>query len=146
MLPRIICGSSAGSLVAAFICTTPYEDLGDILSSEESLLFHFVEHAEPSGNPLARLLFYLKKGYFLKAERLFTQMRELVGEVTFQEAFDRYKWVLNITVCGEQQEDDSLMLNYLSAPNVLICSAAAASCAVPSVFQPVALLCKNSRG
>ena len=27
LLPRIICGSSAGSLVACYICTRPYSEL-----------------------------------------------------------------------------------------------------------------------
>ena len=30
LLPRIICGSSAGSIVAALICTRTYEELEDL--------------------------------------------------------------------------------------------------------------------
>ena len=76
---------------------------------------------------------------------MFEELRNQIGDITFQEAFDKYKWILNITVCGENEQDDSMIMNYLTAPNVLICSAAAASCAVPSVFSPVVILCKNSK-
>ena len=31
LLPRIICGSSAGSIAAAFLCTRKYEDIGELL-------------------------------------------------------------------------------------------------------------------
>ena len=39
-----------------------------------------------------------------------------------------------------------MILNYLTAPNILIWSACAASCAVPHIFKAVQLMCKNSRG
>ncbi len=146
LLPRIICGSSAGALVASFICTRSYEELASAFENEVDLLFDFVEHEVKGGNPLSQLQYFLKNGHFLKIEALFAQIRQKIGELTFQEAFDKYKWVLNITVCGQNQEDDSLMMNYLTAPNVLICSAATASCAVPSVFSAVVILCKNSKG
>jgi len=38
------------------------------------------------------------------------------------------------------------LLNYLTAPNVLIWSAASASCAIPGVYQPVPLLAKTRDG
>jgi len=36
-------------------------------------------------------------------------------------------------------------LNYLTAPNILIWSAAVASCSIPLYFQAVELYCKNER-
>lgn len=39
-----------------------------------------------------------------------------------------------------------LLLNYLTAPDVLIWSASAASCALPFLYEPVELMAKNDRG
>lgn len=36
-------------------------------------------------------------------------------------------------------------MNYLTAPNVLIWSAAIASCSIPLYFPPCELLCKNEK-
>ena len=32
-------------------------------------------------------------------------LRDNIGDVTFQEAFDKYGWILNITVTGSTQYD-----------------------------------------
>lgn len=39
----------------------------------------------------------------------------------------------------------TLVLNYLTAPNVLVRTAVCASCAVSGVFAPVELLAKNAQ-
>jgi len=36
-------------------------------------------------------------------------------------------------------------LNYLTAPNVIISTAVCASCAIPLVYEPVKILCKNDK-
>jgi len=38
------------------------------------------------------------------------------------------------------------LLNYITSPNVLIWSAVSASCAIPKIFEPVELFCKDNRG
>ena len=57
-----------------------------------------------------------------------------VGELTFQEAFDRTGRIINITVAPVNNYDPPRLLNYLTAPHVCVWSAAAASCAVPGAF------------
>lgn len=69
-----------------------------------------------------------------------------MGDITFQEAFDKYGWILNITVTGTTEHDEDRLLNYLTAPNVLIWSASAASCAIPYVYGATDLYCKNHEG
>lgn len=44
------------------------------------------------------------------------------------------------------QYDPDRLLNYLTAPNVLIWSASAASCAIPYIYGPTDLYCKDYRG
>ena len=50
-----------------------------------------------------------------------------IGNFTFQEAFDRTGRILNITVSPQNRSDPPRLLNYLTAPHVLIWSAAVAS-------------------
>ena len=46
----------------------------------------------------------------------------------------------------QQHSSEPILLNYLTAPTVLIWSAACASCAVPHLYRPVELLAKNPAG
>ena len=73
-------------------------------------------------------------------------MRDNIGEYTFQEAYDKFGIILNITVTGVSEYDPDRLLNYLTAPNVLIWSASAASCAIPYIYGATDLYCKDHRG
>jgi predicted acylesterase/phospholipase RssA len=73
-------------------------------------------------------------------------LRDNIGEYTFQEAYDKFGVILNITVTGMSQHDPDRLLNYLTAPNVLIWSASAASCAIPYIFGATDLYCKDYTG
>ena len=50
-------------------------------------------------------------------------MRQNIGDVTFLEAFNRTRRILNITVSSSTNFEMPRLLNYLTAPNVLIWSA-----------------------
>lgn len=50
---------------------------------------------------------------------------------------------MNITATGYGEYDNYRLLNYLTAPNVIIWSAVCASCALPHIFGPVDLFCKD---
>lgn len=69
--------------------------------------------------------------------------RDNTGDLTFQEAYDKTGWILNITVTGIGDHESYRVLNYLTSPNVLIWSAAVASCGIPYVYGPVEIFCKN---
>ena len=49
-------------------------------------------------------------------------------------------------VAGDNKFEEYKILNYLTAPNVLIYSAATASCSVPFVFGPSKIYCKDENG
>lgn len=53
---------------------------------------------------------------------------------------------MNITVTGSGEHDEDRLLNYLTAPNVLIWSASTASCAIPFVYGATDLYCKDHQG
>lgn len=73
-------------------------------------------------------------------------LRDNIGDYTFQEAYDKFGVILNITVTGTSRYDSDRLLNYLTAPNVLIWSASAASCAIPFIYGATDLYCKDYEG
>jgi len=73
-------------------------------------------------------------------------VRENLGNYTFKEAYERTGRVLNITVASTQDFEFNRLLNYLTAPNVIIWSAAVASCALRFLFEPVPLMSKDREG
>ena len=70
-------------------------------------------------------------------------LQKNVGDVTFYEAYERTGKILNITVSPANDYERPRLLNYLTSPNVLIWSAACASCAFPILYQPVELVAKS---
>lgn len=62
------------------------------------------------------------------------------------QAFDRTGRIVNITVAPQNKTDPPRLLNYLTAPHVLVWSAAVCSSSVPGVFEPSVLLVKDADG
>ena len=58
------------------------------------------------------------------------------GDITFKEIYDKNGWILNITVSGMKLASDYKVLNYLTAPNVIVWSACLASCMIPGMYAP----------
>jgi len=52
----------------------------------------------------------------------------------------------NITVSSSTTYEMPRLLNYLTAPNVLVYSAVAASCSLPFFFTSSEILCKTESG
>ena len=72
-----------------------------------------------------------------------------VPPLTFQEAYELSGRIINIVVSpasGSGNKDSLRLLNYLTAPNVLVWSASLASCAIPGIYAPVELLKKDENG
>ena len=74
-------------------------------------------------------------------------LRDNMGDLTFKEAYEKTGWILNISVTGHGKYDQSKLFNYLNAPNVVIWSAACASCCLPFAYgPPVELMYKTKEG
>lgn len=141
LLPRIMSGASAGSIVCAVLCTRkddevpdlirmfPFGDLGVFEGEKESLMDH-MRHL-------------LTTGSWSDITNLTRVMRSLLGDVTFQEAYNRTRRICNICVSSASIYDVPRLLNYITAPNVILWSAVAASCSVPMIFQGHPLLMKD---
>ena len=69
-----------------------------------------------------------------------------MGDITFEEAYQKTGRVLNIVVTPTTKRTSPLVLNYMTAPNVTVYSAILASCSVPVMFAPRRLYEKNESG
>lgn len=152
MLPRVISGSSAGAIVAAIVCTRSDEELALQIAAIDEV------HPEDFYAPTAQLAFYsansaaevlrhlIRKGTLQDSAVLQEKLQGLLGEVTFFEAFQRSGRILNISVTAADTKEPPRLLNYLTAPNVIIWSAVVCSSAFPFLYSPGQLLARNAKG
>jgi predicted acylesterase/phospholipase RssA len=66
--------------------------------------------------------------------------------MTFAEAYKKTGRVLCITLSAIEKKSPPVLINYISAPNVVIASAILASAAVPGFVQPIRLQIKDADG
>jgi TAG lipase/steryl ester hydrolase/phospholipase A2/LPA acyltransferase len=107
--------------------------------------FNIFEKTGKEEGLMVRLARLLKYGTWLDNKYLSNTMRELLGDITFQEAYNRSRRILNVTVSSASIHEMPRLLNYLTAPNVLIWSAVCASCSVPVMFASYDILAKNPK-
>ncbi|MFO1425094.1 MAG: DUF3336 domain-containing protein [Candidatus Competibacteraceae bacterium] len=137
LLPQVISGSSAGSIAAATIGTHTDAELGRVFSPDGFT----VEAWRSLG-----LKSLLKGSTLMDSSQLELCIEQNVGALTFEEAFDRTGRIINIPVSPSRAHQHSRLLNYLTAPNVMIRRAALASSAIPGVFPAVMLEAKDFNG
>ncbi|KAI9691761.1 MAG: hypothetical protein M1822_007833 [Bathelium mastoideum] len=156
LLPRIVAGTATGALIAALVGVHTEEELLQFLSGQGIDLSAFYAAAATDDSLVIkktgwwatlqrRLKRFMRDGYFLDVRVLEQCVRANVGDITFEEAYAKTKRVLNITVSTTRGGVPNL-LNYLTAPNVLIWSAALASNAANPLYSPVKLKCKDEHG
>ncbi|KAK4547446.1 hypothetical protein LTR36_001102 [Oleoguttula mirabilis] len=162
LLPRIIAGTATGALMAALVCVHKDDELLERLSGEGIDLSAFAASSERAadanhgggGRQHVRRWFstlrrraqrFFQYGYVLDVKVLEECVRANVGNKTFEEAYKHTKRVLNITVSATGGGVPTL-LNYLTAPNVLIWSAALVSNASDARYSPTTLQCKKTDG
>ena len=123
LLPRIISGSSAGSIVCAALCTKTDEEIPEMLRDFAwGDMSVFNENHEDVN--LSKLITrFLKFGSLFDIANLVRVMKSLLGDLTFQEAYNRTRRILNICVSSASLYELPRLLNYVTAPNVLIWSA-----------------------
>lgn len=131
LLPRIITGTATGALIASLIAIHTDAELPSILTGEGIDLSAFQAHAHHGRSTgkqtveygwetlLRRINRFWTEGYFLDVKILEECVRANVGNLTFEEAFNRSKRILNITVATNGQDGEPTLLNYVTAPNVV---------------------------
>ncbi len=137
LLPEVISGSSAGSLMAAMIGTHTDDELRSLYDGEG-----FYMHA---WNWKRWYRGFLGEGFAEQAQ-LERFLRANIGEYSFEEAYQRTGRHINVTVSPIQVHQKPRLLNELTAPYLLVWSSVLASCAVPMIFPPVTLTTKDGEG
>ncbi|KAF2857162.1 patatin-domain-containing protein [Piedraia hortae CBS 480.64] len=145
LLPRIISGASAGSIVCAVLCTSTDDEMDNVLDAFAHGDLDFFEAAGEEATMGARLTRFLTTGVIYDVKNLERVMKQLLGNMTFQEAYNRTQRILNICVSSAGVYEQPRLLNYITAPDVMIWSAVAASCSVPLVFSAAQLQAKDPR-
>ncbi|KAI8098547.1 acyl transferase/acyl hydrolase/lysophospholipase [Halteromyces radiatus] len=145
LLPRIISSTAISSMVAALICIHTDEELPRVLQPDGINLSAFYKKTD-KGHFKRRVTRLLKYGYLMDMKVLQRCVRENVGDLTFEEAYARSNRVLNISVSSRRTQEVPQHLNYMTAPNVLIWSAACCSTASAGLFSGCDLLAKDKNG
>lgn len=130
LLPRIITGTATGALIASIVAIHTEDELPGVLRGDGINLSAFKIHGQQVHDEhswalfagtnwatlLRRIVRFWREGYFLDVKVLEECVKANVGNLTFEEAYNRSKRVLNITVASK---GNPALLNYITAPNVV---------------------------
>lgn len=142
LLPRIIAGTSVGSIVAAIVCVRTNDELKNSFLHLDELDIAFFNESET----VKLLKNFLKHGHAYDDSYLIKKLKTVIGEYTFEEAFNRTGRILNITVTAANTNESARVLNYMTSPHIYIWSAVAASAAFPGLFPSQFLYGKSQNG
>lgn len=137
LLPQVITGSSAGSIVAAALGTHTDDELPSLFAPDQ-----FAHKTWRWQGLMAGF-----KGHgFMDPKQVQGYIRKFVGEYTMQEAYERTGRSINISVSPVQHHQKARLLCGYTSPYILMWSAALASSAVPAIFPPIKLMKKDAEG
>lgn len=148
LLPKVVSGSSIGSAIVAFLSCLSEEEFRE-LGEKGGMDFQFFEKKTKRSSLeifFTRVQRFLRTGYVLDINMVRNLVRGIIGDLTFMQAYEKTGRVMNITVMPATDHGLPRILNYLTAPNVVVWSAAICSCAIPGVFRAQELLEKDERG
>ncbi|XP_077219463.1 patatin-like phospholipase family protein isoform X1 [Tasmannia lanceolata] len=142
LLPRIIAGSSVGSIMCSVVATRSWPELESFFEDN----WHSLQFFDQMGGIFAVVKRIVTQGAVHEIGQLQRLLRNLISNLTFQEAYDMTGRVLGITVCSPRKHEPPRCLNYLTSPHVVIWSAVTASCAFPGLFEAQELMAKDRSG
>lgn len=138
LLPNVISGASAGSMIAAVLGTRRDEDLMDAVEAR-SIVEGFEDVSESN-------IEAMKGRRRMSVEHLHNFVERLIPDWTFAEAFEETGRQINISISPRELHQQSRLMNAVTSPNVYLRETVMASCAIPGVFPPVSLAAKNREG
>ena len=139
LLPDIISGSSAGSIVAGVLGTRRDNELHTLFESRR-----LIKDASYEAGFMNRL--FRRKEQLVTARYLDEILDHLVPDLTFEEALEKTGRHINISIAPVETHQTSRLLNAITTPNVYVRSAIRASCALPGFLPAVTLKAKNFNG
>lgn len=137
LLPEVISGSSAGSIVAATLASRPV-DQAEILLDPMNVYHNFWR--------ILPWRLWLRRGSVMDQHQLRHALEQNIQDLTFLEAYERSGRIIDITVSPAGVNQPPRLLNYLTFPYLYLYEAILASCAVPLLFPPVMLMTQDERG
>ena len=143
VLPRIITGASAGSIVCSILCSSTDDEIPGLLSTfheSDLAVFDYAHNPTTFDERLNRVSEGLAWADIDHLRRL---IHNFLGDITFSDAYNKTRRICNISVSSSHPHDHTRLLNYITAPNVTIASAVVASCAVPFFFQASGLTARD---
>lgn len=138
LLPDVLSGSSTGAMIASGVATRTNAELREMFARPEDM-----ERRGLVPLPLAEMW---ARRSVLDPDALYSTLRHNIGDWTFADAHARTGRVLNISVSPTRRSQKPRLLSHLTAPSVLVASAALASSALPGLFPPAQLLERTPEG
>ncbi|MEN8719414.1 MAG: patatin-like phospholipase family protein [Oceanococcaceae bacterium] len=137
LLPQVLSGSSAGSIVGSAISSRTPEQAEELLDPDNI-------HSENWGLlPFAEAW---RRGGLMDQNKLRRGIAENIPDVTFEEAYRNSGLAMNITVSPVRENQPARLLNHLTFPHLYLREAVLASCAVPMLFPPVQMANRSLDG
>jgi TAG lipase / steryl ester hydrolase / phospholipase A2 / LPA acyltransferase len=136
LVPSVVSGSSAGSVVAATMATRSPEEMHQLLDAQNAY-YHFWRVL-----PFRQMWM---RGSVMDPAQLRKAIARNVRDLTFEESFKLSGITVNITVSPAGSNQPPRLLNYLTFPYLYLREAVLASCAVPLLFPPVMLMTKDEQ-
>jgi len=136
LIPEVVSGASAGSIIAALIGTRQKHELAEELTPER-IFEHFSDWSQWNN---------WKSESYLDSTNLENALIQLFDLTTFEEAYNKTGVHITIPVSPADLHQQSRLLNAKSSPNAIITQAVRASTAIPYLFSPVYLRAKNAQG
>lgn len=139
LLPNVISGASAGSLVAA--------QLGTLTDSElKTGYFSRKRYAEPTRTRMMDAVTGKLEPQDAKMSRERLLDEVIPKDITFQEAYERTGRYINISISPSEKHQTSRLMNAITSPHVYIRAAASASSSIPGVLASERLYAKGIDG
>ena len=135
ILPNIISGASAGSMVTAFAGCHKEPHMLELLDNNFTEVFSKERVVQQKNNKL-----------MFSSDDVMEIISALIPDMTFEEAFEETGRYINVSVGPASLNQRSRLLNAVTSPNACIREAVLASCAIPGVFPPVTLAAKDRQG
>ncbi|KAJ9463080.1 Patatin-like phospholipase domain-containing protein [Diplonema papillatum] len=143
VLPRILSGTSAGSVVGSIIATRNDDELKEIFADTTELHRRFGEHGPFWGGKFYQMKQALKNGAMYPFANFYDKILWFTRDMTFLEAYEVSGRVFNITCTPTKtnvKHHPPHMLNHITAPHVPIAYAVCASSCVPFLMEPVTIM------
>lgn len=138
LLPNVLSGSSAGSIVAGVLGTHRDDDLAPAIM-DQSVLDAFAGIADADIEPTAK-----ERRMGVDDVRSFIESQ--IPDLTFAEALEETGHRINISISPSELHQQPRLMNAITSPNVYIREVVMASCAVPGVYPAVALMARDRLG